>query len=325
MHGVTSPHAQLPDAAPATSVAAIDVGTHTALLLIARQLDDGRLETVEDHAFAARLGAGMSEDGDLSSESRQRTLDVLTTFARRIELHGIPNSAVSAVSTAVLRRARDRAAFCDDVRRATGLELRIIEGAEEARLSWKGAAHTAAAALVDVGGGSTEILGPDGQFVASVLVGAAWSTERFGTGGVELPGGGFDSTAMGRLEEYADAAFVAAGVTARAADAAPGVATLVGGAAVNLGCLVAEAEAFDHRVGEGVEATSAQAAHWARRLAALSLEDRYDLPIEPDRAAVLPAGLALLGRALVHMGLKRGRVTGRGLRHGLALELAARL
>ncbi|WP_419186442.1 hypothetical protein [Rohdeia mirabilis] len=322
---MNSSNAQLPDAAPASSVAAIDVGTHTALLLIAQRLEDGSLETVEDHAFAARLGSGMSEDGSLSNESRRRTLDVLTTFARRIELHGIPSSAVAAVSTAVLRRARDREAFCDEVRRTTGLELRVIEGRDEARLSWLGAAHADACALIDVGGGSTEILGPSGEFLASVPVGAAWATEQFGTGGVEPVGGGFDPEAMGGLERSADAAFVASGVTALDAGPSARFATLVGGAAVNLGCLVAGAGAFDHRVGEGVEVTSAEASAWARRIALLGLEERYDLPIEPDRAAVLPAGLALLGRALLHLGLERARVTGRGVRHGLAIELAARL
>jgi exopolyphosphatase/pppGpp-phosphohydrolase len=97
----------------------------------------------------------------------------------------------------------------------------------------------------------------------------------------------------------------------------------LGGTASNLACLELGLEVFDHRVAEGTEVPAGAALAWARRILELDEEERLDLPIEPDRAAILPAGLAALGAGLEEVAGAdaRARVTGRGLRYGLGREL----
>lgn len=320
---------QLPDADPERSVAAIDLGTQTALLVIVRAEPDGTLEVVEDHAFAAKLGAGLGRgpgaDGRLAASARERTRDVLATFARRIALHGIPSERVHAVGTAVLRRAVDASDFVREVHAACGLAIDVVGGADEARYSWLGATAfprprrnapaPACDALIDVGGGSAEIVGPMGAFVGSLDIGAAWLTERFAS---DPRTGEYAPGAFARLEAEVAAA-AAALPRARARQA-----VLVGGGAVNLGSLVRAAPAFDHRLAEGVAVDAERVAGLARDLARASHAERLDLPIEAERAAALPAGFAVMAALLRHLGDPAATVTTRGLRHGVALELARR-
>lgn len=307
--------AQLPDADPANSVAVVDLGTQSALLLIARERADGSLEELEDHAFAARLGASMDSTGRLAPASVERTFDVLVTFARRIALHGIAPERVRAVGTAVLRRAREADGFVARVRAELGLPLEVIDGDAEARLGWDGAAGPDVDALVDVGGGSSEVVTDSGARVRSFDVGAGWLTETW------APERGDGPCPHEPPVDAIDAALTGAALEG----ARGGRVVLVGGSAVNLGCLVAGAQAFDHRVAAGVEVDAEAARTWARRVGELGLEDRLDLPVEPTRADVLPAGLWILARLLERLDPSRATVSTRGLRHGLARTLLGEL
>jgi len=306
--------AQLPDADPENAVAAIDLGTQTALLLVARRREDGSLDVLEDHAFAARLGEGMGADGALAPDSVERTLDVLATFARRIALHGLAPERVRAVGTAVLRRARDRDAFVACVAEACGLAIQVVDGADEARLAWEGAVGDAAVdALIDIGGGSTEVVTDGGAVVRSIEVGARWLDEALVAEGL---GPDAAPTFVARALERD-------GSLSRGDAPAVESAVVAGGTGVNLGSLVAGGAAFDHRVAEGRAIDARDATHWAERLGALDLEDRLDHPIEPARAAVLPAGLWILAGVLERLGPRRTTVTTRGVRHGVARRLLA--
>lgn len=297
-------------------VAAVDLGTQTALMLIARERA-GELEVLEDHCFGCGLGRGQSTDGALHPESVERTLEVLETFARRAGESGVPADRQRVVGTAVLRRARPVEPFLEAVRARTGWSLEVLDEAEEARLGWSAAVAAGAppeTCVIDVGGGSSECVTAAGRSRLSVPIGAVVLTERFlGLDGREpSEAGGFD----GLVAE--------ARRRARELPAADGAGlVLLGGTASNLACLELGLEVFDHRVAEGVEVPAGAALAWARRILELDEEGRLDLPIEPDRAAILPAGLAALGAVLEHVAGPdaRGRVTGRGLRYGLGREL----
>lgn len=317
MARVTHADPQLPDADPAHTVAAIDLGTQTALLTIVRFDARGVPDVVEDHAFLARLGAGMSKGHELALESRERTRDVLATFARRIALHGVPQRRVRVVGTAVMRRARDARDFADEVQRTCGLAIEVVDGAEEARLGWLGATEFVPSdvrfdALVDVGGGSAELVGPGGAFLGSLELGAVWLTERFAQ---DRAAGEYDRAGWSALEDHVRAAVA----TLPAQRAVAPVA--VGGGAVNLASLARGTSAFDHRLAEGTRLAPQAILEHARRLAGLTHEERLDLPIEAPRAAVLPAGLFAIGALVEHLRAPVLHVTGRGLRHGAALEL----
>lgn len=293
----------LPDA-----YATIDLGTQTALLLIARALPDGSLDVVEDHAFAARLGAGLEVGGELSPSAADRTLEILENFARRLELRGVGRKRLRAVGTAVLRRARNAGAFVERVSRELDIDLEVLSGDEEARIGCEAALQVLPAELrdgavvVDVGGGSSEVVLDGGRERYSLPLGALLATDRFAPGDL-----------LAGIESEV-AALPAGSGEGRAA-------VFLGGAASNLACLERGIECYDPRLAEGFRLEGASGLGWARRLLELELELRRDLPIEPDRADILPAGLALLGAISTRIGLGQAVVTGRGLRYGLLSEL----
>ena len=300
--------------------AAIDLGTQTALCLIARRSDGGQLEAIEDHAFSARLGEGLERDGVLQDAAIERTLDVLRTFVRRCELRGVPADRVRAVGTAVLRRAADADRLLDRAAHELGLTIEVLSGEEEARLGHGAAAlvlapeDRARALIVDVGGGSTELAWDGGRERISLDVGAVVWTERyFGRGGrgPRLPGGrDAFAAALAQLLE---------GFPPRVGSDRQVVC--LGGTASNLACLEQDLESFDARLAEGATVHAGRAVELAEELLAEDVEARMDRPIEPDRAEILPAGLWILGASLERIGARDARVTGKGLRYGVAREV----
>lgn len=296
-------------------VAVVDLGTNTALLLVARRGERGALETLDEISLTPRLGAGLAARGVLDPRAQERALAALAEFAARIARHGVAPARVRAVGTAVLRRAGDGAEFARRAARATGLPLEILSEAEEARLGALAVAAEGtgpgAAVVVDVGGGSTEVACAALGLRASAPVGALVLTETY-LGDAPLRPGGWP--ALRAAAGHAAQVFPAGCARGRACVA-------IGGTAVNLGCLAAGLARFDHRRAEGVIVPAARVAALADEIAAFPPEGRLRLPIEPERAEILPAGLACLFAAADRIGAGGLCVTGRGLRHGIAREL----
>jgi exopolyphosphatase/guanosine-5'-triphosphate,3'-diphosphate pyrophosphatase len=152
--------------------ACIDIGSNTTRLLVA-DAGDGRLrELVAQRAFT-RIGKSLLDGGLIPPEKIAETADVVrtqTSVAREVGAEHIV-----AVATAAIRNARNRDALVGAVAEAGGLELSILSGEEEARLSFVGATRTlldapdGTVAVIDVGGGSSEIaIGePDGEMTWS--------------------------------------------------------------------------------------------------------------------------------------------------------------
>ncbi len=300
-----------------TPVAAIDLGTNTALLLVARLDDRGRLEVVEDLCRTPRLGAGLALRGTIDPEAEGRAVAALMEFAGRIRAHGIAPSRVRVVGTAVLRRARDGAQSAQRIAQATGLALEVIPESEEARLGALAMAAEGAgpdALVVDVGGGSTEVACAELRLSRSIPIGAVVLSEEFLGEQPPRPGG------WGALRAATRAA--ATRLPGSCAGARPCFA--IGGSAVNLACLDGGFDRFDAARAEGAAVDAERVGEWADRLAALSLPERLALPLEAERAAILPAGLAALAAVAERLGARRLWVSGRGLRYAIARELLGR-
>jgi len=303
-------------AAPA---AAIDLGTNTALLLIARPRADGSLEVLEDLCETTRLGEGVARTGRLDDAAIERTLGVLADFRERLADRGVPDARLRAVGTAVLRAASDSRRFLELCRDRLDLEVEVLSDAEEARLAYDAVTAGGASAdavVVDVGGGSSEVVTGSGRALASAPVGAVVLTEQFlGLGGREpLTPGGWPALRVA-AQEAAGRFPAGAGVGAET--------VLLGGTAANLACLEQGLPAFDPDAVEGVQVSARSAGSWADELAGRPLPDRLPLPIEADRAEILPAGLACLAACLDQLQAKSVSVSGRGLRYGVLRELSA--
>lgn len=169
-------------------LASIDLGTHTARLLIAeRREESGEIVPLSRDRAYVRLGGFFrysDEGGFIPSAAKAVVASRLIEFRQRIEAHGVEK--VIAVATGVIREAKNRADFLRALQEETGIEVKIISGEEEARLTATAVHHVLDreknhSAVVDLGGGSTEFAvgGEDAWWVRSLSLGASVLTARF--------------------------------------------------------------------------------------------------------------------------------------------------
>ncbi|WPF83123.1 Ppx/GppA phosphatase family protein [Sanguibacter sp. 4.1] len=184
----SSPDASTAAQAPAPGtrrVAAIDCGTNSIRLLVADvDVEAGTLTDLVREMEVVRLGQGVDKTGRLAPEALERTLEATRRYAQTC--HELGAERVRFVATSASRDAENRQDFVDGVLAAIGVEPEVISGDEEAELSFRGATsvlgagHTAPYLVVDLGGGSTEVvLGTDAPDAArSMDVGCVRMTER---------------------------------------------------------------------------------------------------------------------------------------------------
>jgi len=300
-------------------VAAVDLGTHSTRLLIA-DVADRRVDEVERALTITRLGEGVDERRRLLPLPIARVRNCLTDYRRRADALGAER--VLAIGTSALRDADNGEAFLGEIEWSYGFDTRLLSGDDEASLTFRGVAAdrelAAATLVVDIGGGSTELVlgGPDGvAFQESLDLGCVRLTERF------LPS---DPPTGEELDACAAAARSLLGE--RVPDdvrSAPASAIGVAGTVTTLAALDLELDAYDpervHRHRMTADAVERQMA----RLAALPLAERRKVPaLEPERAPVIVAGGVILAEALRHFGLPGLEASERDILHGAALAAA---
>src|SRR5450432_3274305 len=110
------------------TLATIDVGTNTTLLLVARASPSGEIVVLDERAEITRLGRGIGAGGELGAEGIARTLEALRQYAALARQHG---ARIVAVGTEALRRAPNAAAFLEPAAAVLGAPLEVIDGARE--------------------------------------------------------------------------------------------------------------------------------------------------------------------------------------------------
>src|ERR671937_1292893 len=146
-------------------VAAVAIGTNSTRLLVA-DVDDGRLADIERETRITRLGEGVDERHRLLPLPIARVRNVLSDYRREIESLGAERTL--AIATSAMRDAENGEAFLGEIEWSYGFETRLLSGHDEALLMFRGVTAErvlrAGTVVVDVGGGSTELLagGPDG-------------------------------------------------------------------------------------------------------------------------------------------------------------------
>jgi exopolyphosphatase/guanosine-5'-triphosphate,3'-diphosphate pyrophosphatase len=303
-------------------VATIDIGTNTVLLLVAERNGGGPVRAVLERAEITRLGEGVDRTRALSPAAVERTRVCLARYARDVRESAV--DAVAVVGTSAMRDADGGAPLAAFVREAFGVDVRVLAGDDEARMTFRGAllgmpqAPGGAAAVFDIGGGSTEvILGrlDGGRLIASYLhsfdVGSVRLTERHFRHDPPLPG---EILAM---REALDRTF--GEVPLLAPDVRPvGVAgTMTTLASVSLGLSTYERD----RV-HGLSLGAKELGELVDRLAAQTVDERKRVPgMEPKRADVLVAGGCIAVALLQRWGGASALVSDGGVRWGLAQEL----
>ncbi|MFZ0791611.1 MAG: exopolyphosphatase [Chromatiaceae bacterium] len=166
------------------TVAAVDLGSNSFHMIVAR-INDGHMQVVDRLKEMVRLGEGLTESSLMDPDVAERALACLERFGQR--LREFPIGSVRAVGTNTLRQLRPEARFVEQAEAALGHPIEVIAGREEARLIYLGVAHGLAAGperrlVVDIGGGSTEIIVGQGfspRLRESLHMGCVSMTRRY--------------------------------------------------------------------------------------------------------------------------------------------------
>ncbi|CAB4964575.1 unannotated protein [freshwater metagenome] len=163
-------------------VAAIDCGTNSIRLLIA-DISGGKFKEVLRDMEIVRLGQGVDENKSFHPDAINRTLAAVEKFKNQLAGKGVEK--IRFCATSATRDAANRDLFIDGVRHILGVEVEVIPGEEEARLSFNGATKEllqsdAPFLVVDIGGGSTEFVygNKEVEFAKSVDIGCVRMSER---------------------------------------------------------------------------------------------------------------------------------------------------
>ena len=166
------------------TLAAVDVGTNSLHLVVARTTDGDRFEVLTREKEMVRLGSGSTDMKELAPEAIDRAVEALTRFRKIADSMGAP---LRAVATSAVREADNRTDLIRRAHKEAGVEIEVVSGVEEARLIHLGVlqaleVYDQRLLLCDIGGGSTELLiGEQGDVLASVSfkLGAVRLTNRF--------------------------------------------------------------------------------------------------------------------------------------------------
>lgn len=321
-------------AEPDTSLlfAALDVGSNSVKVTVA-DFAGGQAALRYEEAAHTRLGEGMQERL-LQEAPMQRTLDALTVLAG--SARRLPIRDLTAVGTAALREAVNRELFLQRARAQCGLEIRVLSGEEEAALSflavrkdpqWRAIPRIT---VVDIGGGSTEIVEGDAAHVvsrASVPLGAVKLTERFlksdpPTAGEVRAAEQAAAEAFAKLRLLSDDMAQASGAAGRTDVQVVGV----GGTLSNLGRMDrGEDRLRSSGLVHGHALTASAIQEICGRLARHSVAERGALiGLDPQRADIILGGAILLAQALARIDQSSIAVSTRGLRWGVLYDRTAK-
>lgn len=306
-------------ACPMSLLAVIDIGTHSALLLIADVNE--RVTPLLDEARTTYLGAGVKETRQISSEAQTRLLTVLTSYAAILSEYEVDD--VICYATAAFRYTQNAAACQQQIKTALGWSVRVLSGQEEAAYTFQGALEGIPLELdqpqetvvIDIGGGSTEVIWGSHSTLErwwSLPVGAVLLKEQFSLEEC------LSAVERQAVDDYLDTQFQEIDLPA-----VPKNILVTGGTATTLAALLLDLTSYDINKIDGCAIAYPQIESLYEELNRLSLAQRADLPgMEAGRAAVILPAIRILLRLLARLGADQITVTVRGARYGILKDYA---
>ncbi|MEO8091663.1 MAG: Ppx/GppA family phosphatase [bacterium] len=300
-------------------IAVIDMGTNSTRLLVA-EVADGRLAELERRSTVTRLGRGVDTSRRLAAEAIENVCETVGSY---LEACGeLEAERITAIATSAVRDAEIAGAFTGELRERFALDARVLDGGEEALLTYLGAVAERPAAertlVVDIGGGSTELIvgsGTEVSFHASLQAGTVRHSER------HLPD---DPPTAAQLEALAAGVHALidaeirdeAMVSAREGIAVAGTPTSL--AAIDLGL-----DPYDPEAVQGHRLVLAAIQRMCSELSSIPLSERLEVRgLHPDRAPTIVAGIVILIQAMRAFGLTEIEVSEHDILDGAALESA---
>lgn len=301
-------------------IASIDIGTNTILLLIA-EVENGVITRIlHDQQVIARLGKGVDADRIINQETFIRAEGFLREYKTACDSFGVDR--ICAVGTSALRDARNRDEFVEHIRQQVGMTIEILSGDHEAEWTFRGgisefAGRAERYSVVDIGGGSTEIIIGDENGITSktsVDLGSVRITERI------LRASPPDIASVIEAHE-----FVASHMPSLTNDVSSTFAVGVAGTLTTLAALHQQLPHYDPLRVSGYSLGYNDVCAIFGLLRDKSLSQIAAFPqITPGRADIILAGIMILMGYMEKSRLERITVSDRGLRYGIVLREAAR-
>jgi exopolyphosphatase/guanosine-5'-triphosphate,3'-diphosphate pyrophosphatase len=308
---------------PSRRVAAVDLGTNSVRLLVARAVaGEGGLQELARDTVITRIGQGVDRTGRLGEEPLRRTIEVVERYCRRARALGAER--VHLAATSAVRDAEDRDRLGEAVERLTGGPMEVLSGEDEARLSFLGATRGLEAPgphlVLDIGGGSTEFALGDGEarFVLSAPIGSVRLNERFVRS--DPP----SDRELAALEEAVTA------VLSEAEDRIPvheaRTLVAVAGTTTTVQAIALGLNEYDRDRIHRSTLSRADADRVFRLLADMTTEERRRIPVmAPGREDVIPAGAAILVGVMRRWGFPQAVVSEADILDGLAYRMAGEI
>ena len=280
-------------------IAIIDIGSKSIKFFVGERNADGSISTILDTNNIAARGEGLAQTGRISDEALERN--------------------AQAVGTMALRSAANSADFVKRVKDLCGVEVQIIPGEEEARLSYLAILSgmplmDGDLVIFDTGGGSTEFIfghGTELKHRFSVNLGSNRITETFFAD---------DPVKEGSVEAaiaQIDKEFAEAGVNGR-----PAQLVGMGGTVTSMGAVRHMMDKYKPEIIQGSVLTKLDVEEQLAAYAKRTIEERRHLPgLQPKRADVILSGACILKVIMERLDVPQLTISDRGLRHGLAFDI----
>lgn len=304
----------------ARRIAVIDIGSNSTRLLVA-DVVDGRVSQVERRSRVTRLGRGVDLSGQLSAEAIEAACEAIADY---VSIHQEAGAeVVEAIATSAVRDASNGSAFIAELRERFALSARTLSGEEEAELTYLGATAeqppTEPTLVVDIGGGSTEMIvgtGTEIAFHTSLQAGVVRYTER------HVPS---DPPSASELEALArDARGLIEPAVAAHPEARPRRGVAVAGTPTSLAAIEMGLDPYDPSRVHGHVLSLASIQRMLSQLASAPLSKRIEIPgMHPDRAPTIVAGVVILVETMRAFDLEEIAVSEHDILYGAAIAAAA--
>lgn len=295
-------------------IAAIDIGSNTVFMLIASVSGHGLKEVLAEENEVVRLGQGIHKNKRFHPLALKRANQCLQRYSSIIEEYGVDK--VVAVATSATREAQNKEELLD-IGRQYGLSISVISGNEEARLTYKGSTfdldNPHEYTVIDVGGGSTEVMKVDqrGELCGcSVDVGSVRLTEMF------IQKDPISREEIQRMDSYVHQCLQ----DKQAQMPSTQKVVAVAGTPTTLASIVQGLDFSEERI-HGYHLTLQEISTYRDLLAQKPLSVRKKVKGLPaSRADLIVSGTSILKAFVECLGVNEVRVSTKGVRYGLVLS-----
>ncbi len=303
-------------------VAVIDIGSNSTRLLIA-DVAGGRVTEVERQSRVTRLGRGVDLSGQLSAEAIEAACAAIADYVAICREDGVEN--IDAIATSAVRDASNGSAFAAELRERFALSARVLDGEEEARLTYLGAtcenSPSVPTLVVDIGGGSTELIVGTGEEIAfhtSLQAGVVRHSERH-----------ISNDPPSALELEALAGDVRALIESAITDqpgASAGAGIAVAGTPTSLASIEIGLEPYDPKQVHGHTLNLTSIQRLLSQLASVPLSKRAEITgMHPDRAPNIVAGVVILIETMRAFALDEIEVSEHDILYGASIAAVSAL